>query len=82
MAIGSVIDGGTLASKDPGPSREPHSIHGRITDTTPRRCEYAFAEFLDPERGLGGCDGLYILGPGSGTIWRCGLVEIGVTWLE
>jgi hypothetical protein len=31
---------------------------------------------------LGDCDGLYILGPGSGTIWRCGLVGIGVTWLE
>jgi hypothetical protein len=28
------------------------------------------------------CDGLYIFGPGSGTIWRCGLVGIGVTWLE
>jgi hypothetical protein len=28
------------------------------------------------------CDGLYILGPGSGTIWRYGLVGIGVTWLE
>jgi hypothetical protein len=28
------------------------------------------------------CDGLYILGPRSGTIWRCGLVGIGVTWLE
>jgi hypothetical protein len=28
------------------------------------------------------CDGLYILGPGSGTIWRCGLVGIGVTRLE
>jgi hypothetical protein len=27
-------------------------------------------------------DGLYILGPGSGTIWRCGLVGIDVTWLE
>ena len=25
------------------------------------------------------CDGLYILGPGSGTIWRCGLVGIGVS---
>ena len=31
---------------------------------------------------LPSCDGLYILGPGSGTIWRCGLVGIGVTWLE
>jgi hypothetical protein len=31
---------------------------------------------------LGHCDGLSILGPGSGTIWRCGLVGIGVTWLE
>jgi hypothetical protein len=30
----------------------------------------------------GACDGLYILGPGSGTIRRCGLVAIGVTWLE
>jgi hypothetical protein len=28
------------------------------------------------------CDGLYILGPGSGTIWRYGFVGIGVTWLE
>ena len=25
---------------------------------------------------------LNVLGPGSGTIWTCGLVEIGVTWLE
>jgi hypothetical protein len=25
------------------------------------------------------CAGLYILGPGSGTIWRCGLFEIGGT---
>jgi hypothetical protein len=25
------------------------------------------------------CDGLYILGLGSGTIWRCGLVGIGVS---
>jgi hypothetical protein len=30
----------------------------------------------------GNCDGLYILGLGSGTIWRCALVGIGVTWLE
>jgi hypothetical protein len=28
------------------------------------------------------CDGLYIRGPGSGTIWRYGLVGMGVTWLE
>jgi hypothetical protein len=28
------------------------------------------------------CHGLYILRPGSGTIWRCDLVGIGVTWLE
>jgi hypothetical protein len=28
------------------------------------------------------CDGLYILGPGSGTIGRCGPVGIGMTWLE
>ena len=25
-----------------------------------------------------GCGGLYMLGPGSGTIWRCGLVGVGV----
>jgi hypothetical protein len=31
-------------------------------------------------RSQGHYDGLYILG--SGTIWRCGLVGIGVTWLE
>jgi hypothetical protein len=28
---------------------------------------------------LGVCDSLYILGLGSGTIWRCGLVGILVT---
>jgi hypothetical protein len=28
---------------------------------------------------LGRYDGLYILGPGSGTIWRCALVGIGVS---
>jgi hypothetical protein len=27
-------------------------------------------------------DGLYIIAPGSGTIQRCGLVGIGVIWLE
>ena len=26
-----------------------------------------------------GCDGLYMLGPGSGTIMRCGLIEVGVS---
>jgi hypothetical protein len=26
-------------------------------------------------------DGLYMLGPGSGTIWRCGLVGVGVSLL-
>ena len=25
------------------------------------------------------CHGLNMLGPGSGTIWRCGLVRVGVT---
>jgi hypothetical protein len=27
----------------------------------------------------GGCGGLYVLGPGSGTIRRCGFVGIGVS---
>jgi hypothetical protein len=35
-----------------------------------------------PTQTFGVCNGLYILEPGSGTIWRCGLVGIGVTWLE
>jgi hypothetical protein len=40
--------------------------------------------FLNKSMGGQGVehDGLYILGPGNGTIWRCGLVGIGVTWLE
>jgi hypothetical protein len=28
------------------------------------------------------CGGLYMLGPGSGTIWRCGLVGVGVALKE
>ena len=28
------------------------------------------------------CDGLNMLGPGSGTIGRCGLVGVGVALLE
>ena len=28
------------------------------------------------------CDGLYILAPGSGTIWRCDLVGVGVSLWE
>jgi hypothetical protein len=35
------------------------------------------------QRVLGICDGLYMLGPGSGTTWSCGLVGVGVslwTW--
>jgi hypothetical protein len=28
--------------------------------------------------GNSGCDGLYILEPGSGTIWRCDLIGVGV----
>jgi hypothetical protein len=31
------------------------------------------------QKSKSNCDGLYILGPGSGTIWRCGLVRIGVS---
>jgi hypothetical protein len=27
----------------------------------------------------GSCDGLYMVGLGSGTIWRCGLVRVGVS---
>ena len=27
------------------------------------------------------CDGLYMIGPGSGTIWRCGLVGVDVSLL-
>ena len=28
------------------------------------------------------CDGLYMFGPGSGTIWRCSLIGVGVALLE
>jgi hypothetical protein len=28
---------------------------------------------------LGNCDGLYMLGPGSGTVRRCGFVGVGVS---
>jgi hypothetical protein len=28
------------------------------------------------------CEGLYMLGPGSGTIWTCGLFEVGMALLE
>ena len=31
---------------------------------------------------FGGCGGLTMLGPGSGTIRRCGFGEVGVTLLE
>ena len=46
----------------------------------------AYKEFLqvnhkNTNRTKGVCDGLYILGPGSGIIWRCGLVGVGVSLL-
>ena len=38
------------------------------------------------EQAYGGrgveCDGLYILGPGCGTVRRCGLVGVGKTLLH
>jgi hypothetical protein len=42
----------------------------------------SLAAYVAEDGLVGHCDGLYILGPGSGTIWRCGLVGIDVTWLE
>ena len=33
---------------------------------------------LFPEYILLSCDGLYMLGPGSGPVGRCGLVGVGV----
>ena len=32
-----------------------------------------------PQNAKHNCDGLYVLGPRSGTIRRCGLVGVGVT---
>jgi hypothetical protein len=29
-----------------------------------------------------GCDSLYMLGPGGGTIWKCGLIGVGVALLK
>jgi hypothetical protein len=34
------------------------------------------------ESAVGHCGGLYVLGPGSGTTRRCGLVGVGVALLE
>ena len=34
------------------------------------------------ESAVGHCGGLYVLGPGSGTTRRCGLVGVGVASLE
>ena len=31
---------------------------------------------------LAQCGGLYMLGPGSGTVWKCGLFGIGIALLE
>jgi hypothetical protein len=44
-----------------------------------RRCQ---SQIMKTRHIVSTCDGLYILGPGIGTIWRCGLDGIGVTWLE
>jgi hypothetical protein len=36
--------------------------------------------WMDKEDGrIGGCDGLYMLSPGNGTIRMCGHVEVGVS---
>ena len=35
-----------------------------------------------PEGEEGGCDGLYTLGPGSGTIRRYGPVPVGMAFFE
>jgi hypothetical protein len=48
----------------------------KSTDCTSRGPEF------NPLQPHGGCDGLYSLGLGSGTIWKSDLVGIDVTWLE
>jgi hypothetical protein len=45
-----------------------------------KECDF-FSSFY-PKIGIVVCDGLNMRGPGSGTIKRCGLVGVGVTFLE
>ena len=40
---------------------------------------YIYAMPVVNRRSLGTCDGLYMLGPGNGTIRRCDLVGVGVS---
>jgi hypothetical protein len=35
--------------------------------------------FISVDKGVRLCDGLYLLGLGSGTVTRCGLVGVGVS---
>jgi hypothetical protein len=46
--------------------------------------ELVFFYHVGPGHGLldisyGNCDGVYVLGPGSGTIRRCGPIGVGVS---
>jgi hypothetical protein len=57
------------------PSLLPEYLNRRLVESVD-------SEPVEADFGESLCDGLDILGPGSGTIWRSGLVGVGVTLLE
>jgi hypothetical protein len=66
-------------------NKDPKGRQNKVTDVFESVSTTVIVHAPHPHscaRTLTPCHGLYILGPGSGTIWRCGLVGIGVTWLE
>jgi hypothetical protein len=56
--------------------------HARKTKASRKRAKVSMSLYRHPSEGVtkikGVCDGLYMLGPGSGTVGRCGLVGVGV----
>jgi hypothetical protein len=59
-----------------------HGLHIGAGEEQPKRTARLGPGQQRRTIGFSKCGGLYILGSGSGTIWRCGLIGIGMTWLE
>ena len=75
---------GLSGSKKARPGRKGDARHRILSERSwfPVYLENMARDRVSHEIDHGSCDGLYIFGPGNGTIWKCGLVGIGVTWLE
>jgi hypothetical protein len=61
-----------------------HEVHAEDSIGSPgtevtEDCTATTVGELNPAPLKEQCHGLYILGPGSGTIWRCYLVGVGVS---